>query len=212
MSVSLPQVWVKKGIYSCGQKQHRGVRWQENPLSYPGPILPEENTDNAPALHDKTCLLIVDESTLSDYQVIEFEDTNVTMIYENNKPFQYEKGSVISFSGTVMLTQNPSSKDQVNSISILTSKCKPCEKKIDASTPNVERKREIRDQEKIILDIISTLQNESGSSANLIEVINEAIKWVEFIDGREKVEDIIDKLCREGRMMRPSGYETLQIV
>ena len=111
-----------------------------------------------------------------------------------------------------MLTQNPSSKDQVNSISILTSKCKPCEKKIDASTPNVERKREIRDQEKIILDIISTLQNESGSSANLIEVINEAIKWVEFIDGREKVEDIIDKLCREGRMMRPSGYETLQIV
>ena len=82
-SVSLPQVWVKDGIYLCGQKQHRGTRKQENPLSYPGPILPETEDENAPALHDKTCRLVVEESTLSDYQVIEFEDSNVTMIYEN---------------------------------------------------------------------------------------------------------------------------------
>lgn len=56
---------------------------------------------------------------------------------------------------------------------------------------------------------MSTLQNESGGSANLLEVLTEA----ERNDiNRGKAEDIIDKLCREGRMMRPSGYETLQVV
>ena len=71
------------------------------------------------------------------------------------------------------------------------------------------KKGTVRNQEKIILDLVSTLQNESGSSANLLDVLTEAGR---NDIGREKAEDIIDKLCREGRMMRPSGYETLQVV
>ena len=60
-----------------------------------------------------------------------------------------------------------------------------------------------------IIDIVSVLQNDSGTAANLLDVLTEA----ERRDiPRSKAEDIIDKLCRDGRMMRPSGYDTLQIV
>lgn len=212
-SVSLPQVWVKDGIYLCGQKQHRGTRKQENPLSYPGPILPEAEDENAPALHDKTCRLVVEESTLSDYQVIEFEDSNVTMIYENKKPFPYKNGTVIVYSGTVMLSQNPTSKDNANSISILAQRCKPCEKTHDHEklyqTLESGTKAMVRKREKAICDIVVKLQNDSGSAANLLDVLTEA----ERNDiPRSKAEDIVDKLCRDGRMMRPSGYDSLQVV
>ena len=79
----------------------------------------------------------------------------------------------------------------------------------DETTMQSGKKGTVRNQEKIILDLVSTLQNESGNSANLLEVLTEA----ERNDiNRGKAEDIIDKLCREGRMMRPSGYETLQVV
>jgi replicative DNA helicase Mcm len=79
----------------------------------------------------------------------------------------------------------------------------------DETTMQSGKKGTVRNQEKIILDLVSTLQNESGSSANLLDVLTEA----ERNDiSRGKAEDIIDKLCREGRMMRPSGYETLQVV
>ena len=79
----------------------------------------------------------------------------------------------------------------------------------DETTMQSGKKGTVRNQEKIILDLVSTLQNESGGSANLLEVLTEA----ERNDiNRGKAEDIIDKLCREGRMMRPSGYETLQVV
>ena len=64
-------------------------------------------------------------------------------------------------------------------------------------------------QEKQLIDIVSVLQNDSGTAANLLDVLTEA----ERRDiPRSKAEDIIDKLCRDGRMMRPSGYDTLQIV
>ena len=217
-SVSLPQVWVKDGIYLCGQKQHRGTRKQENPLSYPGPILPEAEDENAPALHDKTCRLVVEESTLSDYQVIEFEDSNVTMIYENKKPFPYKNGTVIVYSGTVMLSQNPTSKDNTNSISILAQRCKPCDKwpdkehsKYDESLirAGTNPKAMVRNQEKVIINIIKRLQQENGSSANLLDLLTEAERN-EIQRGR--AEDIADKLCRDGRLMRPSGYDTLQCV
>ena len=59
------------------------------------------------------------------------------------------------------------------------------------------------------MDIVSALQNDSGTSAALLDVLTEA----ERKDiPRAKAEDIIDKLCRDGRMMRPSGYDTLQLV
>ena len=79
----------------------------------------------------------------------------------------------------------------------------------DMTTIESGKKSKVRNQEKIIIDIVSVLQNDSGTSANLLDVLTEA----ERRDiPRSKAEDIIDKLCRDGRMMRPSGYDTLQVV
>jgi replicative DNA helicase Mcm len=79
----------------------------------------------------------------------------------------------------------------------------------DLTTIESGKKGKVRNQEKQIIDIVSVQQNDSGTSANLLEVLTEA----ERRDiPRGKAEDIIDKLCRDGRMMRPSGYDTLQVV
>ena len=79
----------------------------------------------------------------------------------------------------------------------------------DMTTIESGKKGKVRNQEKVIIDIVSVLQNDSGTAANLLDVLTEA----ERRDiPRGKAEDIIDKLCRDGRMMRPSGYDTLQVV
>ena len=79
----------------------------------------------------------------------------------------------------------------------------------DMTTIESGKKGKVRNQEKVIIDIVSVLQNDSGTAANLLDVLTEA----ERRDiPRSKAEDIIDKLCRDGRMMRPSGYDTLQVV
>ena len=79
----------------------------------------------------------------------------------------------------------------------------------DMTTIESGKKSKVRNQEKVIIDIVSVLQNDSGTAANLLDVLTEA----ERRDiPRSKAEDIIDKLCRDGRMMRPSGYDTLQVV
>ena len=79
----------------------------------------------------------------------------------------------------------------------------------DLTTIESGKKGKVRNQEKTVLDIVSRLQNESGTTAALLDVLTEA----ERNDiPRSKAEDIIDKLCREGRMMRPSGYDSLQVV
>ena len=79
----------------------------------------------------------------------------------------------------------------------------------DLTTIESGKKGQVRNQEKAIMDIVSVLQNDSGTSAALLDVLTEA----ERKDiPRAKAEDIIDKLCRDGRMMRPSGYDTLQLV
>ena len=79
----------------------------------------------------------------------------------------------------------------------------------DMTTIESGKKSKVRNQEKIIIDIVSVLQNDAGTAANLLDVLTEA----ERRDiPRSKAEDIIDKLCRDGRMMRPSGYDTLQVV
>jgi replicative DNA helicase Mcm len=43
----------------------------------------------------------------------------------------------------------------------------------DETTMQSGKKGTVRNQEKIILDLVSTLQNESGGSANLLEVLTE---------------------------------------
>ena len=82
----------------------------------------------------------------------------------------------------------------------------------DMTTIETGKKTSVRNQERAILEIISTLQNQSTNKvkvANVLDVYNEAEKYK---ISRTKTEDIIEKLVSQGSIMRPSGYETLQIV
>jgi replicative DNA helicase Mcm len=82
----------------------------------------------------------------------------------------------------------------------------------DMTTIETGKKTSVRNQERTILEIISTLQNQSTNKvkvANVLDVYNEAEKYK---ISRTKTEDIIEKLVSQGSIMRPSGYETLQIV
>ena len=82
----------------------------------------------------------------------------------------------------------------------------------DLTSIETGKKTSVRNQERTIIEIISTLQNESSESvkvANVLDVYNDAESYK---ISRSKTEDIIEKLVLEGRLMRPSGYETLQMV
>lgn len=79
----------------------------------------------------------------------------------------------------------------------------------DETSVHSGKKTAARNQERTIYDIVSTLQNQSGTYATLIDVLNDAERSG---ISRAKAEDIIEKMCRDGRMMRPSGYQTLQLV
>lgn len=79
----------------------------------------------------------------------------------------------------------------------------------DMTTIESGKKGTIRNQEKFIIDTVSTLQNDTGQAADLMDVLTEAER---HDIPRSKAEDIIDKLCREGRMIRPAGYTSLQVV
>ena len=79
----------------------------------------------------------------------------------------------------------------------------------DETSVHSGKKTAARNQERTIHDIVSTLQNQSGTHAALVDVLNDAERSG---ISRAKAEDIIEKMCRDGRMMRPSGYQTLQLV
>ena len=70
-------------------------------------------------------------------------------------------------------------------------------------------KKGMRQLERSILEIVRRIFLETGETVILNDVLNEA----ERMDiGRDVAEVIVDELCRDGRLMRPSGYHTLQPV
>ena len=79
----------------------------------------------------------------------------------------------------------------------------------DETTLHTGTKGSIRNKERTIRDTVSRLQNEGGGEANLLDVLNEAEK---LGINRNDAENIIEKLCLNGTLMRPTGYETLAIV
>ena len=82
----------------------------------------------------------------------------------------------------------------------------------DMTTIETGKKTSVRNQERMLIEIISTLQNQSTNQvkvANVLDVYTEAEKYK---ISRTKAEDIIEILVRNGDIMRPSGYDTLQIV
>jgi Arc/MetJ-type ribon-helix-helix transcriptional regulator len=86
-------------------------------------------------------------------------------------------------------------------------------KTLDEANDYVEEQKrtngKARHAERTILDIIDRFQKNEGGVAQLLDVINEAER--ENIP-RSKAEEIIEKLNQNGRLMRPNGYDTLQIV
>ena len=79
----------------------------------------------------------------------------------------------------------------------------------DETAMQANKKGGARHAERTILDIIDRFQKNGGGVAQLLDVINEAER--ENIP-RSKAEEIIEKLNQNGRLMRPNGYDTLQIV
>jgi replicative DNA helicase Mcm len=79
----------------------------------------------------------------------------------------------------------------------------------DETSVHSGKKTAVRNQERQMLDIVSMLQNQSGTHATLLDVLNEAER--DDIP-RSKAEDILEKLVRGGRLMRPKGYDTLQMI
>ncbi len=78
----------------------------------------------------------------------------------------------------------------------------------DETTLVTGKKGTVRNREKTIMEIVAALAANGGGVAQLLDVFNEAERY--DID-RTTAEDVIDKLCQHGRMLRPSGYDTLQI-
>ena len=63
-----------------------------------------------------------------------------------------------------------------------------------------------RNRERTILEIVRRLYIEAGEIVSLNDVLTEAVRGD---ISRDVAEDLIDALCRDGRLMRPAGYETL---
>ena len=79
----------------------------------------------------------------------------------------------------------------------------------DETTIQSGKKATARNRERTILEIVKRIHVETGEVVALMDVFTEAGR----LDiSRDVAEDLIDMLCRDGRLMRPSGYDTLQPV
>ena len=79
----------------------------------------------------------------------------------------------------------------------------------DETTLQSGKKATTRNRERSILEIVRRLFSETGNIVNLADVLTEAGR---MDISRDVAEDIIEALCRDGRLMRPGGYDTLQPV
>ena len=79
----------------------------------------------------------------------------------------------------------------------------------DETTLQSAKKATTRNRERTLLEIVRRIFAETGATVNLADVLTEAGR----LDiNRDTAEDIIEALCRDGRLMRPGGYDTLQPV
>ena len=79
----------------------------------------------------------------------------------------------------------------------------------DETTLQSGKKATARNRERTILEIVRRIHVETGQVVSLNDVLTEAGR---NDITRDAAEDLIDALCRDGRLMRPGGYETLQPV
>ncbi len=79
----------------------------------------------------------------------------------------------------------------------------------DETTLQSGKKATARNRERSILEVVRRIYSETGAVVALTDVLTEAGR----LDiSRDAAEDIIEALCRDGRLMRPGGYDTLQPV
>ena len=79
----------------------------------------------------------------------------------------------------------------------------------DETTLQSGKKATTRNRERTLLEIVRRIFAETGTTVNLADVLTEAGR----LDiNRDTAEDIIEALCRDWRLMRPGGYDTLQPV
>ena len=79
----------------------------------------------------------------------------------------------------------------------------------DETTMNSGKKGTVRNRERAILDIVNRIHLETREIVSLTDVLNAAEK---MDIKREIVEDIIEQMVRDGRLISPRGYGTLQPV
>ena len=79
----------------------------------------------------------------------------------------------------------------------------------DETTIQSGKKATSRNRERAILEIVRRIHLETGEVVALNDVLTEAGR---MDIPRGKAEDLIDALCRDGRLMRPGGWDTLQPV
>ena len=80
----------------------------------------------------------------------------------------------------------------------------------DMTTIESGRKASVRNHERMLLDTIRDLEarsNEKIKFANRIDIYNEMQNH--DVD-RGKVDDMIEKMVRDGTLMLPKGYDTIQ--
>ena len=75
----------------------------------------------------------------------------------------------------------------------------------DETTLQSGKKATTRNRERSILEIVRRIYLETGKVVNLSDVLTEAGR---SDINRDTAEDIIEALCRDGRLMRPGGYDT----
>ena len=71
------------------------------------------------------------------------------------------------------------------------------------------RPRNNRIRERTILEIVRRIHVETGQVVSLNDVLTEANRCD---ISRDAAEDLVDALCRDGKLMRPGGYQTPQPV
>ena len=79
----------------------------------------------------------------------------------------------------------------------------------DETTIASGKKGSVRNRERMILEMVERMCREMGGEVDIEDVISEAER--NNIE-RRITEDIIDKYVTSGRLMRPRGYNTLQLV
>ena len=82
----------------------------------------------------------------------------------------------------------------------------------DMTTIESGRKASARNHERMLLDVIRELQSRSNEKlkyANRVDIYNEMQNY--DVD-RGKVDNMIEKMVRDGTLMLPRGYDTIQIL